>query len=379
MGWRRLLCLAGTAAVSSGCGTDPVFCTDASVVVTAVIVNRTDQAFASLSVRDTVLRSGAVLDISAQHPSGALPAESGASVVVFSDGFMETILSPSEVVAVGVTAGGLSASARYEFGNDGCHVRKVAGPDTLEIVAPEPPPVHAVVEGRVTTRPGDPVAGAMLDFTATGQASGQPIAAGSASTGPDGSFSVALLTESGAPQVADLEVTVRGPAGAGFGDRTVTGSTVGFSVEDPATDTLRLTVALELVGMAGLLYEIQPCGLPPFAGPYGCPDTIEVAPGDTLLIGHAVIDTSHTHADILIRPICAVNLEILRNGELIGTLPSEPTCPDSVEVNGTNAPSITNVRGYRWEVPALAPATYTVRSVWLLDPAATQEAVLVVP
>ena len=373
----RLLCIAGIAAASSGCGTDPVFCTDETVALTAVIVNGTGQPITLISVTDTVVRNGAVLDISASHPAGGLPADGASQIVVFSDDFMETILPPSELVAVAVSAGTQSVSARFEFGTDGCHVRRVAGPDTLEIPPPEPPSAHAVVQGLVTSRADRLLAGATLDLTATGQG-GQPIATGSASTGADGSFSLALLAEAALPQAATLEVIVHGPPGSGFGDRTLTGYTLEFSAKNPATDTLRFTVELELVGTAGLLYEIQPCGLPPIAGPYGCPDTMEVAAGDSMLIGHAVIDTSHTHADILIRPNCAVNLEILHDGQLVGTLPSVPTCPDSVAVNGFNAPSILNVVGFRWEVPALTPATYTLRSVWLRDPLETREAVLLV-
>ena len=346
--WSRSSSLAlALAAASGGCGTDPIVCPDESVALTAVVVNLTLQNFPTLTVRDTVIRTGRVLDVGAEHPTGSLAAGGSTSVVVFSDLFEDAIRASGEAVAVAVIAGGLSTSARYEFGTDGCNVRKVAGPDTLTIqAAAETPSAHAVVQGRVTTRTGDPVVGATLDLTATGQATGEPIATGTASTGADGSYSVALHADAPPPQIADLDVTVHGPLGAGFADRTVTASSLTFGAADPAPDTLSLTVSLELQGMAGLLYEILPCGLPPFGGPYECPDTMEVSPGDSLLIGHAVIDTSGTHEDILIRPACAVNLEILLDGQVIEPLPIEPTCPDSVEVNGFNAPQILNVRGY---------------------------------
>jgi hypothetical protein len=243
---------------------------------------------------------------------------------------------------------------------------------------PEHPTAHAVVAGQVGTRAGDPVAGAIVDLTARGQASGNLIATASTVTGGDGAFVVSVLADSSLPQVTSLEVTVHGPAGAGLATRTVTGATLAFGADDPVSDTLRLMVALDLVRMVGLLYEILPCGLPPFEGPYHCPDSLEVSPGDTLLVGHAVIDTTKAHDDILIRPGCAVNFELVHDGQLIGTLPAEPTCPDSVEVNGYNAPEILNVRGYYWEVPALAPGNYTVRSVWLRDPLDTRSAVLIV-
>jgi hypothetical protein len=133
MCYARLVWLTGLAAGASGCSTDPLVCTDEFVAVTAAIVNRTGQAFPSLAVRDTVLRMELVLDISAEHPPGALPTDGVPAAIIFSDAFKDAIRSTGEAVAVVVTAGGHSASARYEFGTDGCHVQKLAGPDTLVV------------------------------------------------------------------------------------------------------------------------------------------------------------------------------------------------------------------------------------------------------
>ena len=105
---------------------------------------------------------------------------------------------------------------------------------------PEQPTAHAVVEGQVGTRAGDPVAGATVDLTAKGQSSGDVIATASTVTGGGGAFRVSLLADSSLPQVTDLEVTVHGAAGAGLATRTLTGSTLTFGADDPATDTLRL-------------------------------------------------------------------------------------------------------------------------------------------
>jgi hypothetical protein len=74
-----------------------------------------------------------VLDLSAEHPSGDLRIEGPTTVIIFSDASKDAIHPTGDAVAVTVTAGNHSASARYEFGTDGCHVQKLGGPDTLEV------------------------------------------------------------------------------------------------------------------------------------------------------------------------------------------------------------------------------------------------------
>lgn len=121
------------AVGATGCGSDPLVCTDEFVAVGAAIVNLTGQQLSVVAVHDTVLRTEAVLDISAEHPAAALPADGVSEVIIFSDAFEDAIRPAGEAVAVAVLAGDHSVSARYEFGTDGCHVLKLAGPDTLEV------------------------------------------------------------------------------------------------------------------------------------------------------------------------------------------------------------------------------------------------------
>jgi hypothetical protein len=129
----RLVWLICLAPGTTGCDNDPLVCTDELVAITAPVVNLTGQALPNLSVRDTVVRTQTVLDITAEHPSGDLPADGISSLIIFSDAFKDAIRPSGEVVAVALTAGDHSASARYEFGTDGCHVQKFAGPDRLEV------------------------------------------------------------------------------------------------------------------------------------------------------------------------------------------------------------------------------------------------------
>jgi hypothetical protein len=54
-------------------------------------------------------------------------------MTIFSDAFLNAIEPAGGDVMVVATAGSRAGSARYRFGSDGCHVRKLAGPDTLVV------------------------------------------------------------------------------------------------------------------------------------------------------------------------------------------------------------------------------------------------------
>jgi hypothetical protein len=101
------------------------------------------------------------------------------------------------------------------------------------------------------------------------------------------------------------------------------------------------------------------------------PQQTSVARGDSLLVGHLLIDTSTAKtATARLRASCAVNFEIRLGTTLVGTLPATPTCPDSVQEQGDNPPRVYNARVFFWQVPTnTAPGTYTLKSVWLVDPA----------
>ena len=104
------------------------------------------------------------------------------------------------------------------------------------------------------------------------------------------------------------------------------------------------------------------------------PQQTTVARGDSLLVGHLLIDTSAAGAATArLRPSCAVNFEIRHGGALVGTLPATPTCPDSVQDQGDNPPRVNNAHVFFWQVPAdAAQGPYTIKSVWLVDPRLTR-------
>lgn len=120
--WALSLC-----PMLSGCGTDPIVCTASFETITAVAVDGAGQPLSDVTVTDTVRRTGAVLNVTANTPS------IGPGVTIFSDGFLQTVRASGDEVIVVATAAGRSGSADYRFGSDGCHVRKLAGPDTLVI------------------------------------------------------------------------------------------------------------------------------------------------------------------------------------------------------------------------------------------------------
>lgn len=125
----RLMLTTSLCAALSGCSTDavPLVCTTVFVTIPATVVNGAGQPIGGVSVVDTVLRTGAVLDA-----TGGASTSLG-TVIIFSDAFLNAVAPAGDDVIVVATANGHTGSANYRFGSDGCHVRKLAGPDTLVV------------------------------------------------------------------------------------------------------------------------------------------------------------------------------------------------------------------------------------------------------
>lgn len=124
----RLILALGLCPLLSECGTDPAVCTASWAMVAATVVDGAGQLLEDVSVTDTVRRTGVVLDVTSTNPSVELEG-----VLIFSDAFLRTVKPSGDEVIVVATAAGRSGSADFRFGSDGCHVRKLAGPDTLVI------------------------------------------------------------------------------------------------------------------------------------------------------------------------------------------------------------------------------------------------------
>jgi hypothetical protein len=126
---RLILITTGLGVSLSGCGPEMLACTQNIEAISATIVNQVGQTLPGLEVTDTVRRTGTVLTMT-EPPLQDLPSE-GATVMVFSDDFQKNIRPGGEDVAVMISAGGHSVSSLFRFGSDGCHVQKLAGPDSL--------------------------------------------------------------------------------------------------------------------------------------------------------------------------------------------------------------------------------------------------------
>jgi hypothetical protein len=130
MYYLRIFAAVGVGIALNGCGTEPLICTAQLVGLSVAVINDVRQPLNGLSVTATVQRTGTVLDITSASPPADLAPEGG-HVIVFSDHFIEAVRRGGDDVAVVVLAGGHAASGLYRFGSDGCHVQKIAGPDSL--------------------------------------------------------------------------------------------------------------------------------------------------------------------------------------------------------------------------------------------------------
>ena len=99
-------------------------CTALFAYVTAVAVDTDASPISGVAITDTVVRTG---DGFAVPQDNAFPA---GTVEVFSDNFIGEVRKSGDAVRVTGIAGGKGFSASYTFGSDGCHVLKLAGPDT---------------------------------------------------------------------------------------------------------------------------------------------------------------------------------------------------------------------------------------------------------
>ena len=130
MSQSALLSMALAAALA-GCGTEPIICSAELVSITATVVTRTADALPHPQVVDTVVRTGAVFTFPANPQVPALPVGSARPVVILSDDFESQVRPAGDQVVVTLHAGGRVARGEYLLGSDGCHVRKVEGPDSI--------------------------------------------------------------------------------------------------------------------------------------------------------------------------------------------------------------------------------------------------------
>jgi hypothetical protein len=125
------LVLAALATALAGCGTEPAVCSAELTAITTSVVNRTGQALPFPQVVDTVVRTGAVLELGVNTPEIALTEDSAQPVVILNDDFLGRVRPEGDVVVVTVRAGDHVTRGQYVLGSNACHVQQLAGPDSL--------------------------------------------------------------------------------------------------------------------------------------------------------------------------------------------------------------------------------------------------------
>jgi hypothetical protein len=125
----RAVVLAGLASlVVGGCiqQTSPVVCTALFAYVTAAVRDSGGSPVTGLIITDTVRRTG--LAFTVQQSLSPAPG----TYVVFDDNSVTRIRSGGDSVRVAGTNGTAGFVADFLFdAPNGCHVRKVSGPDTV--------------------------------------------------------------------------------------------------------------------------------------------------------------------------------------------------------------------------------------------------------
>ena len=81
-----------------------------------------------------------------------------------------------------------------------------------------------------------------------------------------------------------------------------------------------------------------------------------------------------TVARVRVRARCAENVAVLSGSDLVATLPSPATCPDSVYTVKLTSYDNRDTRFFYWTVPEeLPPGSYTVRALTLVSPSLEAE------
>ncbi len=117
-----------TLLLAAGCSpavANVTVCTAIFSYVNVVAVDSTGLALStSFTVKDSVLRTGKVLPIAQQgYPPG--------TVTVFSDNNVADVSANGDSVWVTAVSATAKFTGMFQFGTDGCHIRRVAGPDTV--------------------------------------------------------------------------------------------------------------------------------------------------------------------------------------------------------------------------------------------------------
>lgn len=129
--WSLMLILAFMFASCTSDNTGERICTEEFVVHTITVLQPDGQPADSVSINVRNKESGDLYDV-CQNDLCNANGQQG-QYVIFHDSFQGEISKEQENIVVSGTKDSLSFTEDYSFYDDGCHVRKIAGPDTVNL------------------------------------------------------------------------------------------------------------------------------------------------------------------------------------------------------------------------------------------------------
>jgi hypothetical protein len=104
-------------------------CTASFAYLTVHAIDSSGQPVSGLAIRDSVLRTHQAFDVINESFAEYAPG----TATVFTDSNIGAVRNPGDSVEVTGAAADSRFTATYVFGSDGCHVRRIAGPDTVVV------------------------------------------------------------------------------------------------------------------------------------------------------------------------------------------------------------------------------------------------------
>ena len=112
-----------------GCSAEPTVCTASFAMVPLTVLTQGGAPVPGLTISATTLRTGQSFGVP-QPLGGSQPG----AYVVFDDGLRDRIRASGDSVRITGSGGAAGFTANFIFDvPGGCHVRKVAGPDTITV------------------------------------------------------------------------------------------------------------------------------------------------------------------------------------------------------------------------------------------------------
>lgn len=107
-----------------------------------VLSEENGQPVDSLAITVTDKSSGAIYELCSEEAADLCPAGTpeldGGQYLIFHDGFKDRVNMQGETIIVEGQKEGIYFRQEYTFGSDDCHIRKIAGPDTIHVLTHNP-------------------------------------------------------------------------------------------------------------------------------------------------------------------------------------------------------------------------------------------------